>query len=585
MPAPATLNEALVRAAEVPDVGLRLLDRDETAEWRSWGEILQRSRRVAAGLGELGVEPGDVVASIYPSSWGFFDAFFGVVLAGAIPAPLYPPVRLGRMAEYHRSTAAMISAVEARLVLAGRSVKRFLGEAVQRSNPPLGCLSLAELPRAGGERQGSAETDDLALVQYSSGTTVAPKPVALSHRAVMSQVLTLNAFWPDDEHTRHTGVSWLPLYHDMGLIGCVFTALERPATLTMIPPEVFVARPAIWLRTIGRYAATISPAPNFAYGLCASKIRDDELQGVDLSCWRVALNGAERVSPRVMREFCSRFSAWGFRRQAMTPVYGLSEATLAVTFSPPDREFLVRRFRSDRLGPGDGIEESETGTEIASLGPPLPGSGVEIRSADGSVVPQGVVGRVWTRGPSLMSAYLNRPAQTAKVMMDGWLDTGDLGFQLDGELYLTGRAKNLIIMRGQNHAPEHLELAIDGLPGVRRGCTVAVSTSGAGAETERLLLFVERDRSATDDQVAALPALCRERMLAAAGVAPDVIEVVEPGTLPRTSSGKLRREATLERYLAGTLRPPETVGPALMLRELIKSKFAYWRAGVVKGWR
>ena len=207
------------------------------------------------------------MALVYPTSIEFIDAFFGTILAGAVPVPLYPPVRLHRLEEYEARTARMLEAVTARLVLADSRVRRILGPAVAAAEPPLGCRILDDLSGGPGEpvRRGA---DELAMVQFSSGTTVDPKPVALSHRAVVAQTVGLNAHWPVNDGIDHSGVSWLPLYHDMGLIGCVFTALERPGTLTLIPPELFLARPAVWLRALSTYGATISVAPNFGYGLC-----------------------------------------------------------------------------------------------------------------------------------------------------------------------------------------------------------------------------------------------------------------------------------------------------------------------------
>ncbi|MEM7353693.1 MAG: AMP-binding protein, partial [Acidobacteriota bacterium] len=334
MPPLETLNALLERAADFPETGLRFIDRREQASWASWAEIHSEARAVAGALRRLGIEPGQRVAIVYPTSVEFFHAFFGILLAGAVPVPLYPPVRLGRLDEYHARTAAMLRAVDAHLVLADRRIRRLLGQTMRAAQVPLGCLTVRDLSRDGTESFDAlaVEPAALAMVQFSSGTTVDPKPVALSHRAVLAQVRALNGFWPDAGRWAEVGdadlagVSWLPLYHDMGLIGCVFPALERPAVLTLIGPEVFVARPSIWLRTLSRYRAMISVAPNFAYGLCVEKIRDDELDGVDLSSWRVALNGAEAVAPSVLRAFQQRFAQWGFRPEALTPVYGLSEA-------------------------------------------------------------------------------------------------------------------------------------------------------------------------------------------------------------------------------------------------------------------
>jgi acyl-CoA synthetase (AMP-forming)/AMP-acid ligase II len=267
---------------------------------------------------------------------------------------------------------------------------------VESADLELGCLVLEELPR-GGQCLSVTEPDDLALVQFSSGTTVDPKPVALTHRAIMAQVRALNQFWPDTATVRHTGASWLPLYHDMGLIGCVFPALERPSILTLIPPEAFVAHPAVWLRVISRYRSTVSPAPNFAYGLCVEKVRDEELDGVDLSCWQVALNGAEPVAAPVLRKFAERFSSWGFEARALTPVYGLSEASLAVTFSPVGKGFSCRRFDRRALSERGLAVPAAEGVELVSVGRPLPGFRVAVRDSEGRERREGEVGQIWVQ--------------------------------------------------------------------------------------------------------------------------------------------------------------------------------------------
>jgi fatty-acyl-CoA synthase len=404
---------------------------------------------------------------------------------------------------------------------------------------------------------------------------VDPKPVALSHRAVAAQVEILNGFWRDTEELRHSCVSWLPLYHDMGLIGCVFPALARDATLTLLGPELFVARPALWLRALSRYRATISPAPNFAYNLCLTRVSDADMEGADLSHWQIALNGAEAVSPSVLRAFSERFARWGFRAEALTPVYGLSEAALAVTFSDLARPF--RSVRVDREGlAGEGLAlETEDGREIVSVGRPLPGFRLEIRDEEDRPLLPGRVGRVWIQGPSLMEGYLDAPEATARALRDGWLDTGDLGFLRGGELYLTGRAKDVVILRGRNHAPEEIERSLEGIPGFRTGCAVAASWLPEGADGERLVLLVEEARNASPEQLEALPEACREAVLGAVGLAVDEVAVLEPGTLPRTSSGKLRRQEALRLWLTGELQPPEPVTPLRMAGAMARSGLAY----------
>ncbi len=580
-----TLNQLLARAATFPGTGLRFVDRRERAEWVEWSEIHRSAAQVAASLRNAGVEPGQRVALIYPTGRAFFDAFFGILLAGAVPVPLYPPVRLGRLDEYHARTAAMLRAASARLVLADRRVKRLLGRTIADARPPLGCRTLEDLPTDGNSSTaGGASPDevdvepsDLALVQFSSGTTVAPKPVALSHRAILSQVQALNGFWPESENKDISGLSWLPLYHDMGLIGCVFPALERPAVLTLLGPEVFVAKPAIWLRSMARYGAAISVAPNFAYGLCVDKVRDEEIEGVDLSAWRVALNGAEPVAPSVLRAFQQRFARWGFRPETLTPVYGLSEATLAVTFSPLDQPFRSERFDRQVLATENRAQSDPEGLELVSVGRPLPGTEIEIVDAVGSAVTAGAVGRIKVKGPSLMEGYLDRPRATAKALVDGWLDTGDLGFLYGGDLFLTGRAKDIVILRGRNHSPVEIEHAADTVEGVRRGCAVAVSWLPEGAKGESLLLFVEHRKETRSERIAELPRACVEAVLAATGLCPDRVVALPPGTLPRTSSGKLRRQEALRKHLAGELTPPDRVTPLLLTGAFARSALAYAR--------
>ena len=549
-----TIQDWLERAGRHPEGGLRFLDRHERETWFGWGEVRERALAVARGLRAAGIERGDRVALLFPTGIEFFAAFFGAQLAGAVPVPLYPPVRLGRMGEYRRCTACMLERAGARLVLADSRLRRALGEAVAR--PDLGCRALADLPQAAAAPV-RIEPAELALIQFSSGTTVDPKPVALSHRAVAAQVEILNGFWPDTGERRHSCVSWLPLYHDMGLIGCVFPALSRDATLTLIGPEVFAARPAVWLRALSRYRATVSAAPNFAYDLCVTRIADAEMEGVDLSGWRTALNGAESVAPSVLRAFCDRFARWGFRPEALTPVYGLSEAGLAVTFSALDRPFRSRSFDRDDLSREGLAREARQGREIVSVGRPVPGFRVRIVDEAGRDLRAARVGRVWIEGPSLMEGYLGDPEATARALHDGWLDTGDLGFLHEGELYLTGRAKDAIILRGRNYAPEEIERSVEGVPGVRSGCAVAAGWLPEDAPGEVLALFVEASREATAAELEALPEACREAVLGATGLAVDRVVVLAPGALPLTTSGKLRRGEALRLYLAGELVPPQ----------------------------
>ncbi|MBK7860098.1 MAG: AMP-binding protein [Archangiaceae bacterium] len=540
-PTSATVNQALKLAAATA-FGLTLVDAQEHERRFTWAELHERARRAAAALLERGVKPGDRVAMVLPTGLDFMDAFFGTLLAGAVPVPLYPPVRLGRMDEYVRTTARMLELTQARAVLSDRRVRLLLGGAVERARPDLGCPTVAELLEGSNASESSVTPDALGLIQFSSGSTVDPKPVALTHANLMAQVAMLRQVMPEIDPTRDRGVSWLPLYHDMGLIGCLLEAVYYPGDLVLLPPEAFLARPALWLRAISRHHGGVSPAPNFAYGLCLKRVRDEDLEGVDLSCWKYALNGAEPISQAVQQRFNQRFARWGFNAESLLPVYGLSEASLAVSFT--QRGAARKTVEHD-------------GRELVSVGVPVPGTRVEVRE-----------GRIWVSGPSVMKEYFDTPEATERALVDGWLDTGDLGFIEDGELFVSGRAKDIIIIRGANHAPQAFEECLDSVTGVRTGCAVAVGYLPRGHDGEALALLVEGEGEGLEQRITTA-------VLERTGIKPHAVVVLQPGTLPRTSSGKLRRQEALRRWLAGELAPPKPTNALNVGAEVAKSMLAF----------
>lgn len=564
----ASANASLKRAAASSE-GLRLVARDESETFRSYAELYDRARTVAAALMERGVQPGERVALVLPTGWDFVEAFYGVQLAGAVPVPLYPPVRLGRMDEYAVATGRMLQVSGACVVLTDKRVRLLLGKAVELARPRLGCPTVSELLEGSNRAEREVSGDDLALIQFSSGSTVDPKPVALTHGQLMAQTAALKALLPQREGTHEKGVSWLPLYHDMGLIGCLLLAAYWPGELVLIPPEAFLARPALWLRALSRHKATISPAPNFAYGLCLKRIDDAELEGVDLSSWTWALNGAEPVSLSIAEKFAERFGRFGFRRDAMLPVYGLSEASLAVTFPPPREQLKVKQADEAVLAAKREVVPGER--VFVSVGVPVPGFEVEVRDDEGQLSGPARVGRVFARGPSVMRGYFGLAEATGKALKDGWLDTGDLGFVEDGELFLCGRAKDLVIIRGANHPPQAFEECLDGLDGVRAGCAAAVGFVPKGEHEEALLMLVE-----TQEPVPAnLGEAISSAVVARTGIRPHTVRLLEPGTLPRTSSGKLRRSEAARRFIAGELSAPGRVNALSVGAEVAKSAVAH----------
>lgn len=482
----STLVEALLQASRTSE-GVTFVDRDEE-QFFPYLQILERARRVAGGLRAIGVERGERVGITIPTSIAFYDAFFGLLFAGATPVSLPLPPPFGDRATHNRNVEGMLSQCDGRLIL---SRKR-----------------LDELP-SGEDAQVEPHPDELALIQFSSGTTEGPKPIPLTHRQVLANVRALlGAFlsaYPEHDGFRHIGVSWLPLYHDMGLIGAVLAAMAHPGPLFLLKPEQFIARPASWLRAISHYGATLSAAPHFAYELCLERVRDEELEGVDLSCWRLALDGAEMVGPRTLDRFTERFARFGLRREALTPVYGLAEAALAVTFGDPHAPPSVRE---------------RDGQQVVSCGRPLPGYQVGIAQG----------GRILIRGPSIMKGYLGMPEESSMILRDGWLDTGDLGFIEDGELYVCGRSKELVVVRGRNYSPTLIERTVKELPGVFAVVAVNVATDRG----EKLALLIESEGEAFEAKV-------RSQVSGTLGIDPDYLVFVAPGKLPRTTSGKLRR--------------------------------------------
>ncbi|MCO4743143.1 MAG: AMP-binding protein [Proteobacteria bacterium] len=554
----------MTRAADlnVEGAGIRFLDLKENETWLGWSEIATRAARAAGTLREAGVREGQRVAMAIPTSPLFLDAFFGTLWLGATPVPLYPPVRLGRLDEYIAKTARMIQIVGATALIADKRTRRVLGQVVARTDVP---MVLAEDLASGAERPAHMTlSEDYGLVQFSSGTTTDPKPVALTHRALLANTESILDFMPDGAEIPHAGVSWLPLYHDMGLIGCIFPALHRPGTLTLIPPEMFLLKPALWLRAISKYRATVSPAPNFAYAYATERILDKELEGVDLSSWTLALNGAEPITEETLAGFTKRFATHGFAPTAMTPVYGLSEAALAVTFSPPGRGPKITAVSRSELAAGRFTPASD-GVSLVSVGLPLRGFTVEIRVDDQPVEP-GVVGHLFVQGPSLLSRYLGRDEQP---LVDGWLDTGDLAALHEGELYIVGRAKDIIVIRGRNHHPADIETAVDGVEGVRTGCVAAVGD--VTEHGEELVVFIE-----VREAIEGLAEACAQAIRSRSGVNPGLVVLLEPGSLPRTSSGKLRRSEALKRFKDGVLLPPSRVGPLYLAGALAKSALGYW---------
>ena len=572
-----TILDVLMGLSSQTRTGARFVRRTGAAEFYPYRDLLASAQSTAAALQKRGIRPGDRVALILPTCKGFLDAFLGCQLAGAVPAALYPPFRLGKLDEYFTRTRQMLSKIGARILITDTRVRKLLGPVTNGVECLEAAIDIHDLDGDRAQwRMPDVKASDPAFLQFSSGSTREPKAIIMTHQSLIANLeMMASAFraLPDADPV-NGGVCWLPLYHDMGLVGCMLSGLYYPATVTYIAPEDFVIDPAIWLKTISRYKAIVSPAPHFAYRMCYAKVRDDQMEGVNLSSWRLALNGAEPIEIEGMRLFQDRFSKWGFRPQAMTPVYGLAEAGLAVTFSDLERPPLITEFDRELLATGNRAVPGP-GRALPSVGRRLPGLDVQIRDEKNDVLAENLVGKIVVRGASITPGFFNDPELTQAAIQDGWLDTGDLGFFHQENLYIAGRAKDLIIIRGRNYAPQEIEDLLIGLSGVRLGCAVAVS-SAVESDGEQLIILAEKDLRMPMAE-ADLATAISERILAGLSLRPYLVQILEPGTLPRTSSGKFRRADALRMFIAGDLVPPERVTALKLFVELGKSQIAWGR--------
>ena len=446
---------------------------------------------------------------------------------------------MGKLDEYFARLRKMLTKIGARVSDHRRPHPEAAGAGGGgRANPSREVFEAKDLQSGSGRWQPvDVDPDQPAFLQFSSGTTVEPKAVMVTHTNLLANLTMMQQclVYRGEDEIDNGCVCWLPLYHDMGLVGCLYLGMYYPGTVTYMGPDTFLARPAIWLRTLSRYKSAISPAPHFAYSLCATKIKDAEMEGVDLSRWRAALNGAEPIESDGVQRFTERFARWGFKPTAMTPVYGLAEAGLGVTFTDLDDLPRFTEFSREGLWNG-GTAHLGPGRRIVSVGRALPSVEVAIFDDQEQRVPDGRVGRIWVKGPSITKGYWESPELTANMIHGEWLDTGDLGFFHEGELYIAGRAKDLIIIRGRNYAPQEMEELLLDVEGVRKGCTVAVSTMVEG-EGEQLIILAEKDPRSKrpEEEVIAEISHC---ILTGLSLKPRDVELLEPGTLPRTSSGQ-----------------------------------------------
>ncbi|MGE0483032.1 MAG: AMP-binding protein [Gammaproteobacteria bacterium] len=523
----------------------------------SYADLHAAASALGAALQAHGLEPGERVALMLPTSRAYFVAFFGTLLAGGVPVPIYPPVRRQQLEDHLRRQSRILLNCQAAMLVTtddALAMARLLTAQVETLRH---VFAATALERTGGVFEAVARgADDLAFLQYTSGSTGDPKGVMLSHANLLANIRADGAGMgagPDDVF-----VSWLPLYHDMGLIGAWLGSLYHGVRLVVMPPLSFLARPERWLWAIHRYGGTLSAAPNFAYELCVQRIRDADVEGLDLARWRIAANGAEAISARTLDAFCTRFARHGFRREAMFPVYGLAECSVGLAFTPLGRGPKVDVIARERLAHDGRAVPAPPGTPesatiaVVACGLPLPGHQLRVVDAADRELPERVEGRLQFRGPSATSGYFGRAEETARLCRDGWLETGDRAYLAAGELYLTGRSKDVIIRAGRNIYPTELEDAVGELDGIRRGHVAVFGVVDADNATERVVVMAEtrkRDAAARERLRTAINALATDLIAAP----PDDVALVVPNTVLRTSSGKIRRSACKSLYEGGHL--------------------------------
>ena len=515
-------------------------------------DALAHARRLIA----RGVKPADRIAIVAETSAQFAALFFGAVYAGAWPVPLPLPTSFGGKESYVEQLSVQLRSCDPRLLFYPAELADMGGEAARRCGVEALDWESFTASDSSDVALPTSSAGDICYLQYSSGSTRFPHGVAITHGALLSNLAA-------HAHGMHIVqsdrcISWLPWYHDMGLVGCMLSMVANQVSTDYLKTEDFARRPLAWLDIISRNPGTsCSYSPTFGYDICARRIGSQSkvAERFDLSRWRLAGNGADMIRPDVMQSFVNAFAPAGFNASAFMPSYGLAEATLAVTLMPPGEGIVVDLVEEQRLS-GAPVDTSKPRRyrSIVNCGKACLGMSLEIRDPNGRVLADREIGKVWTSGPSIMHSYFRDPEATDACLIDGWLDTGDMGYLVDGYLYIVGRAKDMIIINGKNHWPQDIEWAVEQLPGFKSGDIAAFSiTTPAGEEAPAVLVQCrttdEGERRRLRDEI-------REKVRSITGMT-CVIELVPPRTLPRTSSGKLSRAKARNLYLSGEIQPYE----------------------------
>jgi fatty-acyl-CoA synthase len=569
----------------------------------SYTAIERASARYGGALQALGLRKGDRVALILPQAEDFILCFFGAVRAGIVPVPIYPPLGLGQLQGYLDNTRHIVAKSGARALVTSSNIKRLLGT-VQASCPALEQVVAVEGIRESLEalKPEKITLDDVAFLQFTSGSTSRPKGVSVTHLNLATNIHYIMELGLKVNPEHDVGVSWLPLYHDMGLIGFVLTPLMQAIPCVFLPPLLFLKRPVSWFQAITRHKGTIAYAPNFAYALCSKRIREKDLEGIDLSSWRVAGCGAEPIRPETLETFAATFAKVGFRKEALFPSYGMAESTLAIAFSPLGDGVKTLSVDGPTLW-ADGVvalagEGDEHAVRLVSCGSEFPEHRIRIFDPDDArsdtPLADGHVGEIRISGPSVMAGYWEDAERTRETFAGPFLRTGDLGFLYGGELYICGRSKEVVIVNGRNYYPQDMEWEASKVTGIRKGNVIAFGArdpTGRERDRERVVIAFEMQDDAshgTDraDQAIALSQAVRKAVQDGMALTLDDVVPLAPGVLPKTSSGKLQRAKTRELYESGELTRRAGRGESSRLevaKQAAMSQLSYFRLAVLGG--